>query len=129
MLDDSVDAALATEDAARLKDIVASVDWRAEGSTLANRILQRIALYGCSGRTERYRDVIDRILADGCELTLSSCASPGQPGTGRLPRARPCPCRSLLGDIRRLGRRRRKAANGCLPPDRLTSRGRTALLS
>ncbi len=73
-LEADVDAALATDDAKQLRVIASSVDWSTPDATLANRILQRIALYGCSGRTQRYRDVVDQMLAAGVEPSLSTCA-------------------------------------------------------
>ena len=67
-------AALDADDEARLRDIASTVDWRAESPAGANRIVQRIALYGHSGRTERYRDVIEQLLASGVVPNLASCA-------------------------------------------------------
>lgn len=67
-------AALDTDDGARLHAIASTVDWRAESHASANRIIQRIALYGHSGRTERYRDIVQRMLASGVEPNLASCA-------------------------------------------------------
>ena len=66
--------ALDADDEARLHAIAATVDWRAESPAGANRIIQRIALYGHSGRTERYRDVVRQLLASGVAPNLASCA-------------------------------------------------------
>ena len=73
-LEADIHAALATDDALQLRAIASSVDWSTQDATLAYRILQRIALYGCSGRTQRYRDIVDQVLAAGAEPSLSTCA-------------------------------------------------------
>lgn len=67
-------AALDSDDAAQLRVVVSAVDWSRQDATVANRILQRIARYGCSGRTERYCDVIDEALAAGVVPSLATCA-------------------------------------------------------
>lgn len=72
-LEADIDAALDADDGPRLKAVVASADWSGEDPAVTNRILQRIAMYGCSGRTQRYRDVVDQILAAGAEPSLSTC--------------------------------------------------------
>ena len=69
-----IDAALDADDGARLKTVVASADWSGEDSAVANRILQRIALYGCSGRTQRHRGIVEEVLAAGVVPSLSTCA-------------------------------------------------------
>ncbi|MDE0660288.1 MAG: ankyrin repeat domain-containing protein [Gammaproteobacteria bacterium] len=69
-----VDAALDAEDATRLAAVVWSVDWSRTNGDVANRVLQRVALYGYSGRTERYRDIVERILAGGVAPNLATCA-------------------------------------------------------
>ena len=69
-----VDAALDAEDATRLAAVASSVDWPTTDAAVANRILRRIALYGYSGRTERYRSVVERMLADGVVPDLATCA-------------------------------------------------------
>lgn len=73
-LEADIDAALDSENGTHLRAIASSVDWSTQNPTLANRILQRIALYGCSGRTQRYRDVVDQVLAAGVVPDLSTCA-------------------------------------------------------
>ena len=73
-LEAHIDAALDAEDGPRLKAVVASADWSEEDPAVTNRILRRIAMYGCSGRTQRYRDVVDQMLAAGAEPDLSTCA-------------------------------------------------------
>ncbi len=67
-------AALDADDEARLRDIASTVDWRSETPGSANRIIQRIALYGHSGRTERYRGVVEQLMASGLVPNLASCA-------------------------------------------------------
>ena len=73
-LEADIAAALDSDDATQLRAVVSSVDWSRQDATLANRILQRIARYGCSGRTERYCDVIDQALVAGVVPSLSTCA-------------------------------------------------------
>ena len=73
-LEADIAAALDSDDAAQLRVVVSAVDWSRQDATVANRILQRIARYGCSGRTERYCDVIDEVLAAGVVPSLSTCA-------------------------------------------------------
>ena len=73
-LEADIAAALDSDDATQLRAVVSSVDWSRQDATLANRILQRIARYGCSGRSERYCDVIDEVLAAGVVPSLSTCA-------------------------------------------------------
>ena len=53
---------------------VEEVDWRGTASGAANRMLQRVALYGYSGRTQRYQESIRAMLARGCAPNLASCA-------------------------------------------------------
>lgn len=69
-----IDDALGAEDGTRLAAIASSVDWTTINATVANRTLRRIALYGYSGRTERYRDIVERMLADGVVPDLATCA-------------------------------------------------------
>ena len=73
-LEADVAAALDSDDATQLRVVVSSVDWSRQDATLANRILQRIARYGCSGRTRRYCDVVDEALAAGVVPSLATCA-------------------------------------------------------
>ena len=73
-LEADIAAALDAEDAAHLRAVASSVDWSTTDATLANRIIQRIALYGHSGRTERYRDVVEHILEVGVVPNLATCA-------------------------------------------------------
>ena len=64
-LEADIEAALTADDEMRLRAIASSADWSTVEATLANRILQRIAMYGCSGRTQRYRDIVEEVLAAG----------------------------------------------------------------
>ena len=73
-LEADIAAALDSDDATQLRVVASSVDWPGLDATLANRILQRIARYGCSGRTQRYCDVVDEALAAGVLPSLSTCA-------------------------------------------------------
>lgn len=73
-LEADIEAALDSDDAAQLRVIASSVNWSAEDAALANRILQRIALYGYSGRTERYREVVEQMLGAGVAPNLATCA-------------------------------------------------------
>ena len=73
-LETDIAAALDADDAAQLRAVASSADWSGKDAALANRILQRIALYGYSGRTERYRDVVEHILEVGVVPTLATCA-------------------------------------------------------
>ncbi|MDE0192186.1 MAG: ankyrin repeat domain-containing protein [Gammaproteobacteria bacterium] len=73
-LEADIAAALDSDDATRLRVVVSSVDWSRQDAAFANRILQRIARHGCSGRTERYCDLIDEALAAGVVPSLSTCA-------------------------------------------------------
>jgi len=73
-LETAINAALDTDDATQLRSVASSADWSGEDAALANRILQRIALYGYSGRTERYRDVVEQMLAGGVAPNLATCA-------------------------------------------------------
>ena len=73
-LEADIAAALDSDDATQLRAIVSSADWSMADAAQANRILQRIARYGCSGRTQRYRDVVDAVLAAGVVPSLSTCA-------------------------------------------------------
>jgi len=73
-LEADIAAALDSDDAAQLRVVVSAVDWSRQDATVANRILQRIARYGCSGRTRRYGDVVDAVLAAGVVPSLASCA-------------------------------------------------------
>lgn len=71
-----VDIAVALDsgDEARLRGVVSTAHWRAEDPACANRTIQRIALYGHFGRTERYRDIVEQIIAAGVVPNLASCA-------------------------------------------------------
>ena len=73
-LEADIAAALDSDDATRLRAIASSTDWSTTDAAVANRILQRVARYGCSGRTQRYRDVVDALLAAGVVPSLSTCA-------------------------------------------------------
>ena len=73
-LEAGIAGALDSDDATHLGAISSSVDWSTTDATLANRILQRIARHDCSGRTERYRDVVEAALAAGVVPSLSTCA-------------------------------------------------------
>ena len=73
-LETDIAAALDSDDATQLRVVMSSVDWSTVHATLANRILQRVARYGCSGRTERYCDVVDEALAAGVVPSLATCA-------------------------------------------------------
>ena len=73
-LEADIAAALDSDDATQLRAAASSADWSTADATLANRVLQRIARYGCSGRTQRYRDVVDAVLAAGVVPSLSTCA-------------------------------------------------------
>lgn len=73
-LETDIDAALDSDDATQLEALASTVDWSTQDAALANRILQRIALYGFSGRTERYRGIVERMLAAGVVPNLASCA-------------------------------------------------------
>ena len=73
-LEVDIAAALDSGDEARLRGVVSAADWRAEDPACANRTIQRIALYGHSGRTERYRDIVEQIIAAGVVPNLASCA-------------------------------------------------------
>ncbi len=73
-LEAEIATALDSDDATQLRAVVSSVDWSRQEAAIANRILQRIARYGCSGRTERYCDVIDEALAAGVVANLWTCA-------------------------------------------------------
>ena len=67
-------AALHADDAPKLVAVVSSVDWSAQDPVLANRIVQRIAMYGYSGRTARYRVVVEQMLTRGVAPSLATCA-------------------------------------------------------
>lgn len=67
-------SALDADDATRLSAIASSVDWSAADAALANRVLRRIARHGYSGRTTRYRDIVEQILAAGVAPNLATCA-------------------------------------------------------
>ena len=73
-LEADIAAALDAHDANQLAATASSVNWPAQDPALANRILQRIAMYGYSGRTARYRDIIEQILAAGVGPSLATCA-------------------------------------------------------
>ena len=73
-LEADIAAALDADDEAQLRAIASTTDWPAEDPASANRILQRIALYGHSGRTERYLDVVEQLVASGVAPNLASCA-------------------------------------------------------
>jgi len=72
--EDAIQDALDADDAVRLEQTVSGIDWPEAPPARANRVLQRIALYGCSGRTDRYRHIIDSMIDRGCEPNLASCA-------------------------------------------------------
>ena len=73
-LETDIDAALDSDDATQLEALASAVDWSTQDAALANRILQRIALYGYSGRTERYAGIVEQMLAAGVVPNLASCA-------------------------------------------------------
>ncbi|MCY3812214.1 MAG: ankyrin repeat domain-containing protein [Gammaproteobacteria bacterium] len=54
--------------------VVESADWRAMDAAEANVLLRQVALYGYSGRTQRYAEAVRAMRAGGCEPDLASCA-------------------------------------------------------
>ena len=73
-LEADIAAELDSDNATRLRAVASSADWSTTDTAVANRILQRIARHGCSGRTQRYRDIVDEMLAAGVAPNLSTCA-------------------------------------------------------
>lgn len=73
-LEADIAAALDSDDATQLRAIASAEGWSTTDAAVANRILQRIARHGCSGRTQRYRAVVDAVLAAGVVPNLSTCA-------------------------------------------------------
>ena len=74
-LTESVDQALIAEDYDQLLDVVSKVsDWTAQPQESVDYVLQRIGMYGFSGRTNRYKDIAETIVdAGGCP-SLFTCA-------------------------------------------------------
>lgn len=54
--------------------VVESADWRGMDAAEANMLLRQVALYGYSGRTQRYAEAVQAMRAGGCAPDLSSCA-------------------------------------------------------
>lgn len=54
--------------------VVESADWRGMDPADANVLLRQVALYGYSGRTQRYVDAVRAMRAGGCLPDLASCA-------------------------------------------------------
>ena len=67
-------AALEAGDAGAVLALVETVDWRGMDTERANEMLRRVALYGCSGRTQRYAGAVQAMLAQGLAPDLASCA-------------------------------------------------------
>ena len=59
--------------AANVLAAVEAVDWRKLDAGLANGLLQKVALYGYSGRTQRYADAVEAMRQRGCAPNLASC--------------------------------------------------------
>lgn len=75
-LADAVDQALTSEDADQLSGVVSSVsDWSAIAPETVDYILNRIGMYGFSGRTERYKNFVEKILNGGGNASLFTCAA------------------------------------------------------
>lgn len=74
-LAESVDQALIAEDYDDLKDVVSRVsDWKTESQETVDYVLQRIGMYGFSGRTNRYQDIAEEIVDEGGSPSLLTCA-------------------------------------------------------
>ena len=67
-------AAIEAGDADDVLAVVEAADWRGIGPADANALLRQVALYGCSGRTQRYADAVRAMRAGGCMPDLASCA-------------------------------------------------------
>lgn len=61
-------------DAEDVLAIVEATDWRGMDPADANALLRQVALYGCSGRTQRYADAVRAMRTGGCLPDLASCA-------------------------------------------------------
>lgn len=70
----SLTQAVEAGDAEGLLGVVAAVDWRAVDRGVANGLLQTVALYGYSGRTQRYAAAVRVMLERGCTPNLATCA-------------------------------------------------------
>lgn len=74
-LADFVDQALASEDVDQLRDVVSSVsDWSAVPPKTVDYVLNRIGMYGYSGRTDRYKNFAEMILNRGGSASLFTCS-------------------------------------------------------
>ena len=72
---DSVDQALTSEDADQLRSVVSSVsDWSEIEPRIVDYVLNRIGMYGFSGRTDRYKNFAEMILNRGGTPSLFTCA-------------------------------------------------------
>ena len=67
-------AAVEAGDADDVLAVVEAMDWRGMDPADANALLRQVALYGYSGRTQRYADAVRAMRAGGCRPDLASCA-------------------------------------------------------
>ena len=67
-------AAVEAGDADDVLAVVEAADWRGMDAADANALLRQVAVYGYSGRTQRYADAVRAMLAGGCMPDLASCA-------------------------------------------------------
>lgn len=61
------------EDEQTLRILAAQTDWADVDVPTTSHVLTQIGMYGCSGRTDRYRDVVESILNRGGQPDLSTC--------------------------------------------------------
>ena len=71
---EAVLTALDQDNESELSRIVSTTDWPTVPSTVLNKVLQRIGMYGFSGRTARYKTHISEILEQEVEPSLTTCA-------------------------------------------------------
>ncbi len=70
-----IDAALQSDEKSNLLHEVSSVeDWQAISDGTANRILRLIGMYGFSGRTDRYREIVMQIVDSGVNVDVFTAA-------------------------------------------------------
>ncbi len=67
-------AAIESGNAERVHSLAQSIAWNEQPPAAADRLLQQIALYGCSGRTQRYADAVQHLLDQGVAPSLATCA-------------------------------------------------------
>lgn len=70
----SLAEAVEAGDADDVLAVVEAADWRDMDPGDANALLRQVALYGYSGRTQRYADAVQAMRAGGCMPDLASCA-------------------------------------------------------